>query len=206
MNQNDLEQIKKIKSVLSEYDPMNDPMIEGMRPASVLIPFYFQSDKLSIIFMKRPDYQGVHGGQISFPGGAKDSEDESDLQTALRETEEEIGVKKDDIEVWGRLKVENTRVSKYWVHPFIGIIPSPYCFQPSANEVERLIIIPFDHLLNSDNFSVESFNWEGQSYMTYIFTYKADKIWGLTARILYNFITLLTLGQESAVRFRKTEG
>ncbi|MCP4756470.1 MAG: CoA pyrophosphatase, partial [Proteobacteria bacterium] len=116
--------------------------------------------------------------------------------TALRETEEEIGVDRNAIEVWGGLNTEWTRASKYWITPFVGLVPYPYDFQPNDFEVERLIIVPFAHLLDPETFSVDEYSWRGGSYTTYLYTCGEDVIWGLTARILYNFIYLLTTGRE----------
>ncbi|MBU3918155.1 CoA pyrophosphatase, partial [bacterium] len=188
---------QKIKSILADYSPKMEPAPPGFRAASVLIPFYSRTDDLSLIFMKRPDYPGAHGGQISFPGGGIDEKDEDNLSAALRETEEEIGVNRNVVEVWGGLNTKHTRVSKYWVTPFVGRVPYPYDFDLCEKEVERLLIIPFSHLLDPKTFSVDSYNWKGYDFQTYIYKCGEDIIWGLTARILNNFISLLTQGRES---------
>ncbi|MCP4755318.1 MAG: CoA pyrophosphatase, partial [Proteobacteria bacterium] len=117
---------REIKTILGGYNPQTEPPPEGLKPASVLIPFYPDPKGLSLVFMKRPDYPGAHGGQISFPGGGRDPGDADDLCTALRETEEEIGVDRNAIEVWGGLNTEWTRASKYWITPFVGLVPYPY--------------------------------------------------------------------------------
>ncbi len=192
---------KDIKTSLKQYDPEVLPVPADFKPASVLIPFYSDPRSLSLIFMKRPDYEGPHGGQISFPGGAKDESDGSNLGAALRETEEEIGVSRDVIDIWGGLKAEFTSVSRYWVTPFVGLVPFPYSFKPNEAEVERLLIIPLDHLLNPENFSIDTYNWKGFEFPSYLYTFNDDVIWGLTARILFNLISLLTKGEESNSRW-----
>lgn len=191
----------EIKSKLAHYSPSKTDLPEGFKPASVLIPFYETPDGLSVILMKRPDKQGPHGGQISFPGGSRDNSDVDDLSAALRETEEEIGVDRNQIEVWGGLKTEFTSISRFWISPFVGKIPYPSQFQPNESEVERLLVVPFSHLVDSATFSVETFNWKGFEVPSYLFNYQEDTIWGLTARILNNLILFLKEGKESDSRW-----
>lgn len=188
--------ISEIKKILAEHSPRKDPPERGYRPASVLVPFYPDENGLSMVFMKRPEELGPHSGQISFPGGRRDPEDKNNLDTALRETEEEIGVDRNDIEVWGRLNQSHTLGSGYWISPFVGQIPYPYEFRPNEIEVERLIIVPFAHLLDPENYSEGTYVWGERSYKTQLYTYGQDVIWGLTARLLYNFLTLLASGRE----------
>lgn len=187
---------EEIKERFRHYKPAIVSSPEHLRPASVLIPFYENDDGLSLIFMMRPDYPGAHGAQISFPGGKKDPEDEDELGAALRETEEEIGVNRNDIDVWGGLNTQQTLVSSYWITPFVGQIPYPYEFTPDPTEVERLIIIPFSHILNPKNSFYGDYDFRGLTIPSQMYLYKEDVIWGLTARILKSFISFLRTGQE----------
>jgi len=187
---------QEVKERLSNYTPVIAPPPDHLRPASVLIPFYQDEKGLSLIFMMRPDYPGRHGAQISFPGGKMDSGDKDELGAALRETEEEIGVKRGDIEVWGGLNTQQTMVSSYWITPFVGQIPYPYEFKPDPAEVDRLIIIPFSHILNPKNSTFGDYNFRGYEYPSHMYTYGSDVIWGLTARILKSFISFLRTGRE----------
>jgi len=188
--------IPEIKKVLENHHPQEIPPQNGYQPASVFIPFYPDPNGLSLVFTKRPDHLESHSGQISFPGGSREPEDENNLATALRETHEEIGVAPSDVEVWGELKSGPTRGSRYWVTPFVGLIPFPYEFKLDDYEVERLIIVPLSHLLDPENFSEDTYYWDNHSYKTQLYTYGRDVIWGLTARILFDFLTLLNTGQE----------
>jgi 8-oxo-dGTP pyrophosphatase MutT (NUDIX family) len=189
--------IEEIRERLSHLKPKIAPTPEHQRPASVLVPFYENEMGLSLVFMMRPDYPGIHGAQISFPGGKRGEADKDELSTALRETEEEIGVKRNDIEVWGRLSTFHSGASDFCVSPFVGRIPYPYEFRPDPSEVDRLIIVPFSHILDPKNGSFGDFEFKGHSFPSYMFTYKNDVIWGFTARILNSFITFLRTGQES---------
>lgn len=188
----------EVRERLSNYHPVIAPPPDHLRPASILIPFYPDEKKgLSLIFMMRPDYPGRHGAQISFPGGKMDPGDTDELSTALRETEEEIGVDRSVIEVWGGLNTQQTMASSYWITPFVGQIPYPYEFNPDPSEVDRLIIVPFSHILNPSHSTYGDYNFRGYEYPSYMFTYGEDVIWGLTARILRSFISFLRTGTET---------
>ena len=186
-----------IKARLSHLKPTIKSAPENQRPASVLVPFYENENGLSLIFMMRPDYPGVHGAQISFPGGKNDAGDKDELSTALRETEEEIGIRRDDIEVWGRLSTFQTQSSWYSVTPFVGKIPHPYEFNPDPKEVDRLIIVPFAHILDPMNSSYGDYEFKGHTFPSQMYRYGDDVIWGFTARILKSFISFLRTGQET---------
>jgi len=188
--------IEKIQEALSQYRPEIKPVEDGLRRASVFVPFYPTPDGLSIIFTKRPDHLPSHSGQISFPGGGREADDRNNLVTALRETYEEIGVKPEDVEVWGRLRPERTPASNYFISPFIGLVPYPYDFKVNLTEVERLIIVPLDHLLAPQTFDARLYRWQDQTYHTPTYTFGEDVIWGLTARILNNLFCLLDTGRE----------
>lgn len=185
----------EIRNILASHRPQHiqSPL---RKPASVLIPFYSPPEGLSLVFMKRPDYPGVHGDQISFPGGGKEKEDRNDLETALRETHEEIGVKPEHVDVWGTLSTQQTVTSKYRITPIVGSIPYPYEFRPDSREVERLILIPFSRLLDPETYTYGTYNWKGLEFESDLYRYGNDIIWGLTARILNNLIILIKTGRE----------
>ena len=184
-----------VRRILSQHQPSTAELGEGLRPAAVLAPFYLDPKGLSLIFTKRTENLDQHSGQISFPGGSRDPEDTNRLGTALRETHEEIGVKPEDVEVWGRLNQQAT-ITKFSISPFVGAVPYPYDFKLSPQEVERLIIVPLDHLLDAANCEEENFQWDGQTYQSYRFPYQGDVIWGATARMVHNLLTLLRTGRE----------
>ena len=162
------------------------------RQSSVLIPLLKDDGIHKILFTKRTDYVEHHKGQISFPGGSVDKEDGSLLETALRESEEEIGLSREDVEILGRLDDILTMASDFIVYPFVGLVPYPYNFIINNIEVERLITVPLD-VFQSENtgakiYTVES---EGMVFHTHGFEYNGDLIWGATARMMENFICIL---------------
>jgi 8-oxo-dGTP pyrophosphatase MutT (NUDIX family) len=161
-----------------------------LTPAAVLVPLFEKEGTAHILLTKRTDRVEQHKGQISFPGGAFDYKDLDCLTTALRETEEEIGLEMDAIEIWGELD-DTVTVTRYKVCPYVGLIPYPYPFRLSPFEVERLIELPLDLLLEPARLREGPFTWEGMTFMNYFIEYEGDTIWGATARILKNFVEVL---------------
>jgi len=182
-----------IRQTLNSREPKriyNPP--PNYRHAGVLIPLLFEDGMHKVLFTKRTDKVEHHKGQISFPGGAADDEDNSMKETALRESEEEIGLLRDDVDVLGRIDDIFTVASGFVVHPFVGLIPGSYDFKLQKIEVKRLIKVPWDTLITNSvenkTYTVES---EGTNYQTPAFEYNGDVIWGATAWMMENFIDIL---------------
>ncbi|MBA4392640.1 MAG: CoA pyrophosphatase [Desulfobacca sp.] len=173
---------KKIKQIPDRPD---------LTPAAVLVPLFQKNRRTHILLTKRTDQLEHHKGQISFPGGAYNYEDLDCLTTALRETEEEIGIDMDRVEILGELDHIIT-VTHFRVCPYVGIIPYPYPFKLSSFEVERLIELPLDYLLKHAELKEGPFEFLGQSFFNLYIEYQGDIIWGATARILNNFVTVLS--------------
>ena len=112
---------------------VSDPTL---MPAAVMLLLYPKDGEYCVLLNKRSQEVEHHKGEISFPGGVRDPEDRDFLDTALRETEEEMGISRDDVTVLGRLDDVVTRTN-FGVRVFIGTIPYPYAFQPSAVEMRR---------------------------------------------------------------------
>ena len=187
--------LKEIEDILSTHRPRTDDLMPGLRPASVLAPFVETDQGLSLVFTKRTEHLDQHSGQISFPGGMRDPEDQDSQATALRETQEEIGVIQSDIRLLGRLNQEAT-ITGFSVAPFVGEFPFPYDFNLNRDEVERLIIVPLSHLMDPEHQGEGLYPWKGREVKTYTYKYRDDVIWGATARITHNLLTLLTTGVE----------
>ena len=157
---------------------------EGYRPSAVLIPIYETKNEHYIVLTKRTQSVMYHKGQISFPGGAQDTEDDDLVATALREAFEEIGVRTDDVEILGSLDDQSTYTSNFIITPFVGVIPYPYKFRVSRREVEELIEVPLSALLKPGCFSPETLDEAGKSHPWGHYVYGKHKITGITARIL----------------------
>ncbi len=117
------------------------PAPSGLLPAAVLVPIFLADEESTLLFTQRTMNLKDHQGQISFPGGVRDSTDADLLATALRESEEEIGLDPEKAAVWGTLTPVAT-VTGYWVTPFVALIPCPYNFRLNHHEVQRLLMFP----------------------------------------------------------------
>jgi 8-oxo-dGTP pyrophosphatase MutT (NUDIX family) len=160
-------------------------------PAAVLIPLYRQQGQCHIVFIKRTETVKEHKGQISFPGGSRDNHDRTLLDTALRESQEEIGLRPGDIEVIGELDDEITTTSNYIVTPFVATIPWPYRFTINRNEVDEILEIPIMALMSRDCRKPDIETLDGGIVVdSYNYLYNGRLIWGATARILNKFLDI----------------
>jgi 8-oxo-dGTP pyrophosphatase MutT (NUDIX family) len=189
-NQKDLPQA--IKEILSARTPKRIPDEKCLyKHAGVLVPIFRQGGDYMILFTKRTNKLEHHKGQISFPGGSVDEEDNSVRDTALREAREEIGLLKEDVEILGRIDDTMTVVSDFIVHPFVGLIPYPYDFTINTDEVARLIKVPLKAFHPENSGKGASFEFEDKTYRTPTYEYDGDVIWGATARIMEIFINII---------------
>ncbi len=132
----------------------------------------------------------MHKGEISFPGGAYEKEDATLLDTALRESAEEIGLSPEDVELLGEMDDIQTIGSNFVISPFVGIIPWPYKFRLGPWEVDSIIEVPILALLDTSCRSQERETRRGQVINSYSYYYQNDVIWGASARILYQFLDI----------------
>lgn len=174
------------------WAPVREPTgPEGyVQRASVLVPLFKGESGPGVLLIKRSDRVRLHRGEISFPGGAVDASDRSPLDTALRETEEEIGLGRKDIEVMGRLPVGVTVVSSYLVVPYVGVIPNDRArVTPQPSEVADVLWLSISEFLDRDSLRIEHRTFEGFEVPLYFFHLSSGEIvWGLTARILYDLL------------------
>jgi 8-oxo-dGTP pyrophosphatase MutT (NUDIX family) len=161
----------------------------GSREGAVLILLYPHENELYLVLTVRSSLLRTHSGQISLPGGRIES-GESAMDTALRETEEELGIPTTDIEVLGALTEVYIPPSNYCLAPFVGVIATRPAFQPNAEEVAALIELPVRHLLDTTNHFVEEWMIEGAARQIPYFGFNDYKIWGATAIILSEFVVL----------------
>jgi 8-oxo-dGTP pyrophosphatase MutT (NUDIX family) len=165
----------------------------GEREAAVLVPVVTTGDP-RIVFTLRTGTLSRHAGEISFPGGLADP-GETPAVTALRETEEELGLPADQVEVLGTLGTFHTRVMGTVIVPVVGLLAAEPEFRPNPAEIERVLVQPVAGLSGLGRES--EFTWEGQTFPTYVFDTPGQVIWGATARILRGFLDAL---ESPAVR------
>ncbi|MBN2123737.1 MAG: CoA pyrophosphatase [Deltaproteobacteria bacterium] len=165
----------------------------GRIHASVLIPILKDNGQYKVLLTKRTDRVDAHKGQISFPGGRVDEEDLSFMDAALRETEEEVGIRREDVEVLGRTDDEPTATSNFIVHPFVGRVPYPYEYRISPDEVQRIILAPFTIFLPDSPHAREQDGvlYEGDMFYGQTYRYNGDVIWGATARMMKRLVEIV---------------
>lgn len=182
-----------IRDLLNRRTPkVIEPQGASLRHAAVLIPLFKSGSDYRILFTKRTDRVEAHKGQISFPGGGIEAEDGSPLETALREADEEIGLSRKDVTVLGQMDDARTVSSNYIVHPFVGLIPYPYEFKTSVQEVKALLEVPFQVFLSGDSAGEYTpVVYDGVTYQSLAYHYQGEVIWGATARIMQNLVELV---------------
>ena len=193
--------IGSIKSSLSKYEScssdfdLNSDMVFNQKSnfleASVLIPVLTFKENLEILLTKRSTNLKNHPGQIAFPGGKKEKFDSSPIETALRETEEEVGLSQHLVEIVASLPTHKTATG-FIINPYIGIISQPFKETLRCGEVDEVFTVPFDHILNEKNFSIQTRKWNGAQRKYYAVPYGPYYVWGATARILLNLSKALS--------------
>ena len=168
----------------------------GMIPAAVMILLYRKEGEYCILLNKRSEEVEHHKGEMSFPGGARDPEDLDLLETALRETEEEMGIEREDITVLGEMDEIVTR-SNFQVSVFTGTIEYPYKFTPSAIEIAEVVEFPVAALIDPANRRVETRWIDGMPLNSYSYVHEEHVVFGATARILQSCIEILDDRLES---------
>ncbi len=157
------------------------------RAAAVLFPFYWKDGLPWVLLTQRNANLKHHSGQVSFPGGAFEESDKNIKHTALRETQEEIGVIADNIELWGFLDGLSS-ISGFYVTPFVGEIKDVTCLDIDNNEVERVFGVPFAFFQDHKNRVKNKIRTPAGDRAYYVFKYKDNVIWGLTAQIIVQLV------------------
>ncbi|MGB7543564.1 MAG: CoA pyrophosphatase [Burkholderiales bacterium] len=163
---------------------------EEIRSAAVLVPLVRRGDGFTVLLTRRTAHLNDHAGQISFPGGRTEPGDASAAATALRETEEEIGLAGARVEVLGHLH-EYLTVTGYRVTPVVGLVTPPLDLRPDDFEVAEIFEVPLEFLLDPANHQRNSVIHEGRRRHYYAMPYRQYYIWGATAGMLMNFCSFL---------------
>lgn len=163
------------------------------RLAAVLIPIYFDQGEWHLVYTRRTDSVEEHSGQVSFPGGIVEDQDESAQATALREANEEIGLLQEDVQLLGTLDTLLT-VTQFKICPYVGIIPWPYEFEPNPDEVARVFSVPMHWLLDPNNLEKrfrQPMPNAPEVPVYYFKPFQDEIIWGATARITINLLEII---------------
>ena len=166
-----------------------------LKCAAVLLPLTQVNGEWHLLFTRRTEKVQSHKGQVSFPGGACDEGETTPEQTALREAEEEVGLRPADVKVLGRLSQLIT-VTSFRVSPIVGVIPWPYTFKVAGIEVARVFTIPLLWLSDRNNYWEFPFGGSDRSLIAY-HPYDGELLWGATARMTVTFLkTIETLAKK----------
>ena len=158
--------------------------------AAVLVPIVSHASGLTVLFTQRTAHLKAHSGQVSFPGGRAEPGDASPEETALRESEEEIGLARDRVEVLVRLPEYFTRTG-FRVTPVVGLVEPPLVLTPDPGEVASVFEVPLAFLLDARNHKRQTREYQGQTVGFYEMPYGDRYIWGATAGMIVNLVRVL---------------
>jgi 8-oxo-dGTP pyrophosphatase MutT (NUDIX family) len=180
--------VQKISKALQKRSPK---VLSGnhYKPAAVLIPIQEREDGDYLILTKRAERMSHHSGQVAFPGGRVDAGDRSAAEAALRESHEEIGIHPSDVRIVGQLDQAEAGYG-FLVTPFVGVIPASCHFVLNPAETAAVCSVPISALLSPPNFTIDDY-LSPRGDPRYHFYVNGWDVWGVTARILVQFLELV---------------
>jgi 8-oxo-dGTP pyrophosphatase MutT (NUDIX family) len=161
------------------------PTERSLRPAAVLVPIVERKIGLHVIFTLRSEHLPAHAGQVSFPGGRAEPTDDDAVATALRETQEEIGLTRDFISIIGALDPYETGTG-FAIKPVVAFVREGFDLRPNAAEVAAVFEVPLRFLMDPTNHERHMRVWQGRERHFYAMTFDGQYIWGATAGMLVN--------------------
>ncbi len=167
------------------------------RAASVLVPFIEREEGFSVLLTTRTQHLPDHAGEVSLPGGGREAHDEDAIATALRETEEEVGIARTHIDVLGQLPHYQTGTG-FLVTPVLGVIKAPYDMAADPHEVDEVFEVPLAHVMEKRNRQKLTRRFGDHDYQFYAMPYGDYYIWGVTAALFVNL--------RRALMFYATDG
>jgi len=163
--------------------------IGGLHHAAVLVPLHEKDGGLHVLMTRRPEHMSRHPGQISFPGGRIDAE-EDHLEAALREAQEEIGLEPAHADVIGRLSEAVVLTSPFRLTPWVASVPYPYPYVAAPGEVAEILHLPMAALAAPGAHHMETREAYGMWHQVHFFTLGKVKLWGATARVLAELVSI----------------
>jgi 8-oxo-dGTP pyrophosphatase MutT (NUDIX family) len=177
-----------LREALSPSAP-SEPPPPGLRSAGVLVPLRDAGGEITVTLARRTESVPHHKGQICFPGGSRDPGDRDLLGTALREAEEELGIRRSDVELLGAMEQVPT-VTGFCIQPFVARIPRDARFHLDGFEVAETFDAPLSAFTDFTRYRAAGTTFLGKPYMVYFLDYDRFTIWGATARILHSLAEL----------------
>lgn len=174
-----------------------EPLPPGLRSAGVLVPLRTAGGEVSVVLAQRTERVPHHKGQVCFPGGSRDPGDRDLLATALRESEEELGIRPGDVTLLGSMDPVPT-VTGFFIKPFVARIPDDARFLLNEFEVAEVFDAPLSVFADFPRYRAAETTFLGKPYTVYFLDYGKRTIWGATARILHRLGELaVTLPRQS---------
>jgi 8-oxo-dGTP pyrophosphatase MutT (NUDIX family) len=170
--------------------PGGAPPDSPFTAAAVLVPLVMRPEGLTVLLTQRTQHLAAHAGQISFPGGKREESDADAIAAALRETEEEVGLPRDHVEVIGRLDTYVTSTG-FEVTPVVGLVRAPFPMKADPVEVAEVFEVPLAFVLDRANHRRDSREFKGRRRVFYVLPYEGRYIWGATAGMLVNLAEVL---------------
>ncbi len=180
--------LRHVKGILDARERRILPR-DNLRASAVLVPLSWKENEPSVIVTKRSMTVEHHKGEISFPGGRAEETDRDIFFTALREAEEEIGLKPDDVDVIGLLD-DHISIMGYHITPVVGAVPYPYHFSINS-ESETILCVPLAAALSETAWMGERTTFMGQGITIYYLEIDGGVVWGATGRMLKHFADLI---------------
>ena len=163
---------------------------EGLRSAGVLVPLRARGDEVSVVLARRTEQVPHHKGQVCFPGGSRDPGDPDLLETALRESEEELGIRREDVEILGTMDPVIT-VTGFCIQPFVAKLSANAEFRLDTFEMAEVFEAPLSIFGEFDRYRYAESTFQGERNRVYFFDYGSRTIWGATAMILHRLAELV---------------
>lgn len=162
-----------------------------MRASAVLVPLYEEKGDVFVVLTRRAQHLRSHQGEVSFPGGAVEA-GETHWDAARRESFEETALPAGDVELIGELDHLQTYSSRSYIVPFVGVVPTRPDLVANPEEVEKILHVPLDELLLPETYREENWGLTPLDHRLYFFELYGDTVWGATAFVLHNLLSLVT--------------
>jgi len=159
----------------------------GFAHAAAIVPLHEKDGEPHVLLTRRPKHMSRHAGQLSVPGGSVHS-GEDPLEAALREADEEVGLRRADVDVLGRLSETLVLQSAFRLTPWVAYVPYPYGYAADPGEVDEILHVPLSALERPGIHRVEPREAYGMSLDVHFFTLGEDVLWGATARIVWELL------------------
>ena len=182
--------IRKLAKRLEDYQPKSSD--EKLPQAAVLILCYEKGDDLFFIMTERSNSLPSHPGEVAFPGGKKEKQDQNLMYTALREAAEEISINPDKVKILGNLDPLESRFGLS-VTPYIGVLGENFELQENPAEVAEIFHLPLSFFKNEPSIKRGVTNFKGETFDTPVIIYENHEIWGLTLAFTLDFLKLFNI-------------